>query len=58
MQSHNQFALDPINNIATDSVFVVGTSIFVAVPPPAPKDFLLLDDSDFLLLDGSNFLLL
>jgi hypothetical protein len=58
MQSHNQFTFDPIDNIATDSVFTVVTNNFSGAPPPVPDNFLLLDGTNFLLLDGTNFLLL
>jgi hypothetical protein len=58
MQSRNGgFTFDPINNIASDSVFSI-RSDELATFPPANGNFELLNNTPFMLLNGGNFLLL
>jgi hypothetical protein len=59
MQSRiNNFYFSMPFNFGHDSVFQLQFENMKQPFPPAPGDFLLLDNSNFLLLDGTNFLLL
>ena len=52
------FRMDRPVRFGSDNEINIRSEVAGTTPPPAPNNFLLLDDTDFLLLDNTNLLLL